>query len=183
MGASDRKHHSCRPLILYSNYLLDHRTLCLRIPLAQSRLTGEHLKLTLRQILHRRIRLLRLEGSLRGSRQVGSAAAWLAAVGSQADVHRMTKAHGLRTTLHQEGDQILLALGICQQLQPLPIHQDSVNFAGVICQSHCGQDGYLFLPNRLAVVTFMTFAMPSGQINLCPAILACRVDGIPQRCL
>ena len=35
MRASDRKHHSCRPLILHSNYLLDHRTLCLRIPLAQ----------------------------------------------------------------------------------------------------------------------------------------------------
>jgi len=126
----------------------------------------------------------RLEDSLRGSWHVGSAAAWLAAIGSQADVHRVTKAHGLRTTLRQEGEQILLALGICQQLQPLPIHQDSLNFAGVICQSHfqshCGQDGYFFLPDRLAVVTFMTFAMPSGQINLRPAILACRVDGIPQ---
>jgi hypothetical protein len=71
----------------------------------------------------------------------------------------VTKAHGLRTTLRQEGEQILLALGICQQLQPLPIHQDSLNFAGVICQSHCGQDGYF---------------------NLRLAILACRVDGIPQ---
>jgi hypothetical protein len=141
-------------------------------------LCGEHLKLTLGQILL--IRLLRLEDSLRGSRQVGSAAAWLAAIGSQADVHWMTKAHGLRTTLRQEGDQILLALGICQQLQPVPIHQDSVNFAGVICQSHCGQDGYLFIPNRLAVVTLMTFAMPGGHINLRRAILAGRVDGIPQ---
>ena len=35
MRASNRKHHSCRPLILHSNNLLDHRTLCLRIPLAQ----------------------------------------------------------------------------------------------------------------------------------------------------
>ena len=150
MGARDRKHQSCRPLILHTHDLLDHRTTCLRILLAQSRLTSKHLKLTLRQNLRRRIRLLRLEDSLRGSWHVGSAAAWLAAIGSQADVHRVTKAHGLRTTLRQEGEQILLALGICQQLQPLPIHQDSLNFAGVICQSHCGQDGYFFLPDRLA---------------------------------
>ena len=178
MRASDRKDHSRRPLILQSNYLLDHRTLCIRIPLAESVLCGEHLKLTLGQILL--IRLLRLENSLRGSRQVGSAAAWLATIGSQADVHWMTKTHGLRTTLRQEGDQIFLALDICQQPQPVPIHQDSVNFTGVIRQSHCGQDGYLFLSNRLAVVTFMTFAMPGHHINLRRAILACRVDGIPQ---
>ena len=92
----------------------------------------------------------------------------------------MSKTHRLRSMLFQQGQQFPLALDIRQQLQSFSINQDSLNLTSVIRQSHSSQDRRLFLSNRLTVLTFMPLAMPADRINLRPAILACRVDGIAQ---